>query len=116
MDPLGLAFENFNALGSWRGIEGGARIDPAGKLIGGDSFSGVPELKQLLVTKYRQAFHRCLTEKLLTYALGRGLTGSDEGTVEQILTRLNQSDGRGGALIHAVVFSDAFLRRRLTQP
>ena len=112
MDPLGLAFENFNAMGQWREIDRGQPIDPAGRLISGESFTGARELKHLLVTNHREAFHRCFIEKLLIYALGRGLDHRDETTIESLLTTLQQADGRPQPLIHAVVASDTFQRRR----
>ena len=73
MDPLGLALENFNALGLWREKESGQPIDASGRLITGESFHDVRDLKRILKDRHRLDFYRCLTEKLLTYALGRGL-------------------------------------------
>lgn len=112
MDPLGLAFENFNAMASWRDEERGLKIDAAGQLISGESFNGARELKKILVTRHREEFYRCFIEKMLLYALGRGLTWQDEVTVDLLLARLQQADGRAGALIQGIVESDAFLRRR----
>ena len=74
MDPLGLGFENFNALGIWRERERGEPIDSRGQLSSGESFASVRDLKQILVHQYHEQIYRCLTEKLLTYALGRGLS------------------------------------------
>ena len=83
MDPLGLAFENFNAMGMWRDQELGETVDAAGQLITGEQFNGVKELKGLLAKKYAGNFYRTITEKMLTYALGRGLeygsAGADHG-------------------------------------
>jgi hypothetical protein len=73
MDPLGLAFENFNALGLWREQELNAPVEAAGQLLTGETFNGVVELKQILAAKYAPAFYRALTEKVLIFALGRGL-------------------------------------------
>ena len=70
MDPLGLALENFNAMGLWRDKERGQPLDAGGRLITGESFEGVRELKRVLKERHRDDFYRCLTEKLLTYALG----------------------------------------------
>lgn len=84
MDPLGLAMENFNALGMWREHERGEPIDAGGKLITGETFEDIRQVKQTIVTQHRRDFYRCLTEKLLTYALGRGL----EYTMWQPSTRL----------------------------
>ena len=72
MDPLGLAFENFNAMGMWREKERGQPIEPAGELITGEAFKSTTELKHVLVNQRRGDFYRCMTEKLLTYALRTG--------------------------------------------
>ena len=82
LDPVGLAFENFNALGLWREQERGQRIEAGGRLITGETFQNVRQLKHLLATSHRLEFYRCLTEKLLTYATGRGMEYYDTETVE----------------------------------
>src|SRR6185436_357207 len=87
MDPLGLALENFNAMGMWREKERNQSIDAAGKLMSGESFKDIRELKHSLATGHRQDFYRCVTEKLLTYALGRGLEYYDVETVDAILAQ-----------------------------
>jgi hypothetical protein len=112
IDPLGLAFENFTAVGSWRDTEDDQPIDVSGKLITGEQFKGVQELKAILVDNYRMNFYRCLTEKMLTYALGRGLEYYDEYTVDQIVERLDQNDGRFMSLIQGIVESAPFQKRR----
>ena len=111
MDPLGLAFENFNAMGQWRDMERGQNVDAGGQLVSGEKFNGARELKQILVTKHREAYHRCFTEKLLTYALGRGLDWRDEATMDLLLAKLNANEGRLRDILRSVVESDAFLRR-----
>ncbi len=113
MDPIGLAFENFNALGMYREKERNQKIEPQGKLITGETFTSVSELKHLLVNEHRQDFYRCLTEKLLTYALGRGLEYYDLETVDQIVARLNRENGRFSALLQGVVESAPFQKQRL---
>lgn len=112
MDPLGLAFENFNALGSWRDMERKQPIEAAGKLITGESFASVRELKHLLVNERRADFYRCLTEKLLTYALGRGLEYYDTETVDQIVQRLDEKDGRFLSLLTGIIESAPFQKQR----
>lgn len=112
IDPLGLAFENFTAVGSWRDTEDDQPIDVSGKLITGEEFKGVQELKAILAENYRMNFYRCLTEKMLTYALGRGLEHYDDYTVDQIVERLDQNDGRFMSLIQGIVKSAPFQRRR----
>ena len=91
LDPLGLGFENFNAMGMWREKERGQPIDAKGQLITGESFESVRQLKQILRDKYRDDFYRCLTEKLMTYAIGRGLTNNDIDSVDQIVDGLDQA-------------------------
>jgi hypothetical protein len=112
MDPLGFAFENFNAMGMWREKERSQPIDASGKLITGESFKSIPELKHILASKRHTDFYRCLTEKLLTYALGRGLDYYDVHTVDQIVTRLEKEDGRFSALLTGIVESAPFQKRR----
>ena len=114
MDPLGLAFENFNAMGMWRDQERGGPIDVAGRLLSGESFANVSELKRILAREHRLDFYRTLTDKLLTYALGRGLEYSDVVTIDQIVDRLVASDGRPSALFRAVVESAPFQKTRRT--
>ncbi len=112
MDPVGLGFDNFNALGMWRETEKGQPIDSAGELITGEKFASVRELKHILATDHRADFYRCLTEKLLTYALGRGLTYDDVDTVDGIVDRLERDDGKMSALVSGIIESPQFLRRR----
>lgn len=112
MDPLGLALENFNALGMWRDAERGQPIDAAGRLITGETFQNVRELKRTLASRHRLSFYRCLTEKLLTYALGRGLEYGDVHTVDQIVERLDKENGRFSSLLMGVVESAPFQKRR----
>ena len=112
MDPIGLGLENFNALGMWRSLERNQQIQIAGKLMTGESFNNVHELKQILSTNHREDFYRCLTEKLLTYALGRGLECSDVETVDQIVQRLDQEHGRFSALLTGIIESAPFQKQR----
>jgi Protein of unknown function (DUF1592)/Protein of unknown function (DUF1588)/Protein of unknown function (DUF1587)/Protein of unknown function (DUF1585)/Protein of unknown function (DUF1595) len=112
MDPLGLALENFNALGRWREREQGNPVDSTGRLITGESFSNVQELKRILADEHSRDFFRCLSEKLLTYALGRGLNYHDVETVDTLVDRIERENGRAGALISGVVESTQFQRRQ----
>jgi hypothetical protein len=115
MDPLGLALENFNALGTWRDEEKGQPINASGELVSGETFQNVRELKQILVTTQRENFYRCLTEKMLTYALGRGLDYYDVETVDQIVHELEQNEGRLGVVLRGIVQSAPFQRQRGTK-
>ncbi len=110
MDPLGLAFENFNAMGRYREAELGQGIDPAGTLVTGESFTNVQQLKDILARDRKQDFYRCITEKLMTYALGRAVEYEDVQTIDNIVAALNNDGGKASTLIQGVIKSDAFQR------
>ena len=112
MDPLGIALENFNALGMWRDQEGKQPIDASGKLITGETFQDIRELKKILRERHATDFYRCVTEKMLTYALGRGLEATDEQTLDLIVRRLADSGGKFGVLIQGVIDSAPFQKQR----
>jgi Protein of unknown function (DUF1588)/Protein of unknown function (DUF1585) len=114
MDPLGFGLENFNAIGGWRSSEGGKPVDASGELPGGRDFHGPVELKAALLSR-RDAFARCLAEKMLTYALGRGLDRADRRAVDQIVARLARNEYRFSALILAVAESEPFLNPQVLQ-
>lgn len=115
MDPLGLALENFNAMGSWRDKERGQQLEPpSGQLITGEAFADVKELKHLLVTARRTDYYRCLTEKLLTYSLGRGPQPCDISTVDAVVGQLENTHGKFSSLILGIIESPAFQRRQRT--
>ncbi len=116
MDPLGLALENFNALGSWRDTEARQPIEPAGQLITGEKFADVKELKRILRTERKMDVYQCLTEKLMTYALGRGVEYYDVHTIDEITARLDREGGRMSVLLSSIVESPAFQRQRRDQP
>jgi hypothetical protein len=115
MDPLGLALENFNAMGMWRDGELNRTIDAGGKLITGEKFADIRELKHILATTHRRDFYYCITQKLMTYALGRTLDYYDMDTVDQLVAQLEASGGRPSVLLHGIVNSAAFEQRR-SQP
>jgi mono/diheme cytochrome c family protein len=111
MDPLGFAFENFDAIGRFRDKDGEFAIDPAGELPTGEKFAGPNELKEVLKTR-QNLFARCITEKLLTYALGRGLEYYDRPAVDRITTAMGQNGYRFSTLIIEIVKSEPFRMRR----
>ncbi len=111
MDPLGFGFENFDGIGAWRTREGKFPIDPSGVLPGGKSFKGPKELVAILKTKAGE-FRRCLAEKMLTYALGRGLESYDRCAVDDICTEIERNGNRFSALVLAVVRSEPFQKRK----
>ncbi|MEO5716466.1 MAG: DUF1592 domain-containing protein [Luteolibacter sp.] len=117
MDPLGLALENFNAMGSWRDKERGQPLPPVeGQLITGEKFANVKDLKKLLATTRHRDFYYCLTAKLMTYALGRGPEPCDITTVDGIVDRLEQTDGKFSSLIYGIIESPAFQQRHRNTP
>jgi hypothetical protein len=115
MDPLGLAFENFNALGRWRDKELNQPIEAAGELLTGESFKDVRQLKRVLATDRRIDYYRCTAEKMLIYSLGRGLGPEDVHTVDVIVEKLEAAKGRPSALLTGIIESPAFQRRRQTK-
>jgi hypothetical protein len=114
MDSLGLALENFNALAMWRDKERNQEIEVAGKLITGERFQNIRDLKRVLANERRADFYRCLTEKLLTYALGRGIEHYDVQAIDQIVARLESEQGRFSALLMGIIESAPFQKRRNT--
>lgn len=111
MDALGFALENYNATGAWREEDGGFPIDATGELPSGESFSGAGELIDQLANSRKQQFLRCFTEKLLTYALGRGLEYYDACAVDKIVAQLNEHDDRFTTLVWQIACSDPFRKR-----
>ncbi len=112
MDPLGLALENFNAMGIWRESELNQPIDTGGTLITGETFSSIQEMKRILANERKIDFYYCFSEKLLTYALGRGMEYYDTATIDRLVQTLQQNNGRPSALLRAVVHSAPFQKRR----
>ena len=112
LDPPGLALENFNAMGLWRDREFGQAIEPGGTLVTGESFKDIRELKHILVRRHSADFYHCLTEKLLTYALGRGLEEYDAEAVDRIAQRLEQDKGRFSSLLTGIIESAPFQKCR----
>ncbi len=113
MDPLGLALENFNALGTWRDRDMQQPVDATGQLITGEKFNDIRELKKILLTNHREEFYRCLTQKLLTYALGRAVDYYDVPTVDKIVDNMDKDGGKFSALLLGVIDSAAFQQERL---
>jgi mono/diheme cytochrome c family protein len=110
MDPIGFAFENFDPVGVWREKDGTADIDASGVLPDGREFAGPDGLKQILKSK-KTLFVRCVAEKMLTYATGRGLEHYDRAAVDKIMAALEKNDYRFSILLAEVVNSDPFQMR-----
>jgi hypothetical protein len=111
MDALGFGLENFDAVGAWREKDGTFTVDSSGVLPGGDSFKGPAELRTVLLKREKE-FARTLTERLLTYALGRGLERTDRCFVDDITKTLAQNNYRFSVLVLEIVKSDPFQLRR----
>jgi len=115
MDPLGFALENFDAIGGWRTTEAGIPIDASGTLPDGTQFEGVPGLRDILLER-RDEFVLNVTEKLLTYALGRGAEYYDAPAVRSIMREAAPDDYRWSSLITGIVRSPPFQMRRSEEP
>jgi mono/diheme cytochrome c family protein len=111
LDPLGFGLENFDGVGAFREMDGKFKIDPAGELPDGAKFNGPAELRKVLIGK-ADLFRKNLADKMLTYALGRGLEYYDRCAVEDVVKAMKQGNDRFSALVLAVVQSDAFQKRR----
>jgi hypothetical protein len=112
MDPIGFAFENYDAIGRFRTKDNGSPIDATGKLETGELFGNASDLRLILLNQKREYFARCITEKMLTYALGRGLEHYDKRTIDNIVERLVKSDYRFNELVHGIVTSLPFDMKR----
>ena len=112
MDPIGFALENFDGVGKWRTEDSGSAIDATGKLPGGVQFVGPAGLRKLLLTTNRDEFASTVTEKLLVYALGRGLEPYDQPSVRSIIRKARGDNYRISSLILAIVQSTPFQMRR----
>jgi len=111
LDPLGFAFENFDAIGRWRDRDGQFLVDASATLPDGRRFDGPRELKRILITE-QDAFARALSEQLLTYALGRGLEYHDKCAVDHIVDRARIGGYKMSDLVLATVETEAFRFRR----
>ncbi len=116
MDPIGFALENFDATGRWRAEDAGTRIDASGRLPDGTEFVGPAGLSRLLLTKYRDDFVRTATEKLLTYALGRGVEYFDAPAIRGINREAASDNYRISSWVLAVVKSTPFQTRKAPEP
>jgi hypothetical protein len=111
MDPIGFAFENYDAVGRWRTAEDGLPIDATGSLPDGSKFEGVAELQQALL-KHPDLFATTFSEKLLTYGLGRGTDYYDAPAVRRIVRSAAAKDYRFSSFIAGIVNSAPFQMRR----
>jgi hypothetical protein len=112
MDPIGFGLEKFDGIGAWRERDGDSPVDESGQLVTGESFNGPAQLREILLTKKRADLLRCASEKMLTYALGRGLEYYDRPTIEKISANLSKGSAPFSALVMEVVKSVPFQMRR----
>lgn len=112
MDPVGLAFENYNAIGAWREFDNGRAVDASGKLVTGEPLNGAESLRLVLLNGKRDEFLRCISIKLMTYALGRGVDRQDRLHIDKILSELQEKEYGSHALIKGIIHSVPFQRQR----
>jgi hypothetical protein len=113
MDTFGFAMENFDGIGRWRDKDEQGKPLEIGDKVPGLELHSLADLKTMLKNN-RQKFGRCISEKMLIYALGRGLEFYDERTVDRIVANLSQENWKFSALVSAIVKSEPFRLRRGT--
>ncbi len=111
MDPIGFALENFDAVGKWRTVDGKFAIDASGEFPTGETINGARELRSFLLEKRREEFVRCFAEKMLIYALGRGLEVYDRCAIDEIIKKAGKDDFRFSSLIISITESVPFQQR-----
>ncbi len=111
MDPLGFALENFDAVGQWRTRDGRDPVNATGKLPDGTEFNGVGDLKQLLSTDRKDQFTRCLAEKMLIYAIGRGTEYYDKCAIDEVMAYVRQNEYKFAYLIAGIIESEPFQKQ-----
>jgi hypothetical protein len=116
MDPIGFALENFDGIGLWRTKDEGTDVDPKAQLFDNSNVTSPGELREWLATKYGRQFTTVATEKLLTYALGRGVEYRDMPLVRAITRDALASEGRFSAIVLGVVKSAPFQMNTRTEP
>jgi hypothetical protein len=111
MDGYGFALENFDAIGKWREKDGKFTVDSTGVIPGEDAIKGAKGIKEA-VLKRKTQFVRAFAEKMLTYALGRGIKPYDRPTLDEIVSKAETGGYKFSSVVTAIVESDAFLKRR----
>ena len=112
MDPIGFALENFDGIGEWRDKDAVAPIDASGRLPNGEQFQGAVGLTKVLLEKHKEEFIGTVTEKLMIYALGRGMPPDDKPTIRAIARKAAGREYRMSAFIEAIVESVPFQMRK----
>jgi len=108
MDPLGFALENYDAVGRYRKRDGGSDIDALGRMPDGTEFVGADGLRRVLATERREQFVKALIEKMMTYAIGRGVEYYDKCAVDKILSDARPNDFRFAYILAGIIESDPF--------
>jgi hypothetical protein len=111
MDPLGFSLENFDGVGRWRSKEAAGAIDASGQLADGTRVSGPGSLRQALM-KHPDQFVGTMTEKMLTYALGRGLEYYDMPVIRRVVRQAARDEYRFSSLVTGIVTSAPFQMRK----
>jgi len=111
MDPVGFSLENYDAVGRWRTVEENKPIDASGGLPDGSKFDGVAGLQRALLSR-PEVFVTTFTDKLLTYALGRGVESYDAPAVRGVVRGARANDFRFSSVIMGIVSSTPFQMRR----
>ncbi|HXJ39612.1 MAG TPA: DUF1585 domain-containing protein, partial [Bryobacteraceae bacterium] len=112
MDPLGFALENYDGIGAWRDKDNGTVIDSSGVLPDGSKFNGAAGLREALLQHHRDEFIATFTEKLMTYALGRGVEPYDRPVMRSVMREASKQNTTIQALINAIIQSPQFQLRR----
>jgi mono/diheme cytochrome c family protein len=112
MDPIGFGFENFDGIGQWRDKDGNDPVDSSGTLLTGETFNTGHELIDILATARRDDFVHCMAEKMMTYALGRGVEVYDHAAMNKIVDGVQKSDYRFSSMVLEIVESTPFQMRR----
>ncbi len=112
MDPIGLALENYSFAGIWMDNYKGKPIDTRGKLVTGETFENADQLSKILATTKREEFFTAITEKLFTFAIGRGVEYFDAPTIDAIVDQSFAEGGRLVDILYGVIESPAFQKRR----
>ena len=115
IDPPGFALENFNSVGQWRVMDNGTKVEPAGVLADGTRVSGPIELRQAILSR-PEAFATVVTERMMVYALGRGLEPSDMPVVRRIVKKAGENGYRLSTIVNAIIESAPFQMRTRLEP
>lgn len=108
MDPLGFALENYDAVGQYRERDSGVPIDASGQMPDGTQFNGVEDLRRVLATDRREQFVRCVVEKMMIYAIGRGIEYYDKCAIDKIMLDTKKHDYKFAYVIAGIIESDPF--------